>query len=461
MILAGNDMENVTKKFIETVNYYKLINKKENLLVMVSGGRDSVALLYLIYKLFSKNLHLFHLNHLIRENSSKDESFVKELAAKLDLKITTLKFDVKKYADEHKLSIQDAARKIRYRLALETAESNNLSKIATGHQADDNIETFLYRLVKGSGLTGLKAIPIKRGPFIRPLLEITREEITGYLKSNRYEYIDDPSNVKTVYARNKIRLELIPKLLEINPSFLSTAQSTIDIINEDDQYIDTAASGFFNKASLTSETANITLKYFFGLDRSIQRRFIRLAVQHVKGDLLGIEYKHIRDIQANADKPNFQMDLPDNLVVFSESGNLIFALKTTMTPVRYESVESTIPGEVYIEELDLSIENKLVEPLKTSDPSNVVLDYQKIKPPLTIRQWDDGDRFMPLGMKDQKKLHDFFIDRKIPKRLRSNIPIVEDSEKIIWIAGMEIDERVKVTDNTKQGLKLKIAPGKL
>lgn len=451
----------IEKKFLETIHHYKLINKDEKILVMVSGGRDSVALLHLLYDNISKNLHIFHLNHLLREDSYEDEDFVRNIAGKMKLPLTILQFDVKSLSEERKLSIQDAARKVRYRLSTETAKNISASKIATGHQLNDNVETFLYRLIKGAGLSGLRSIPIKRKNIIRPLLNISRDDITSYLKSNKIGYIEDPSNIKLVYTRNKIRHGLIPKIKEINPSFDETIQSVIDIIGQDDDFIEDQAQKVIKKSVLSPEIVETDYEDFKILPNPLQRRFIRLAVSHIKGDLLGLEYKHITSIQEKSQYYNFSMDLPDNTVVFREADKLIFSSRSLIEKTVIKPKQLPVPGKAYFKELDLTIENKEYKPIPHLTSMEPVIDFDKIKPPLSVRQWADGDRFQPLGMQNKKKLQDFFTDRKIPSRLKSNIPIIADSEKIIWIAGLEIDDRVKITKKTTRGLKFRMINGRL
>lgn len=456
--MAKLEIEN---KFLQTVRKYDLLHEDEKILVMVSGGRDSVALLHLLYDNLTKDLHVFHLNHLLRETAQMDEDFVSKIANNIDLPVTTLKYNVKDFADRRKLSVQDAARKVRYRLAFETAEKFGISKIAFGHQLDDNVETFLYRLIKGSGLSGLRSIPVKRDTIVRPLLNITRAEITAYLKEKQIDFIDDPSNIKPVYARNKIRLEIIPKIAEINPSFNQVIQSTIDIIEQDDSLIDLQAKVVFNEHKISPEIVELDYVNFIELAKPIQRRFTRLAISHIKGDLLGIEYRHICEIQNKSSNRNFRMDLPDNVAVFREADKLIFSSKSFLDAITFKPIPLPIPGKAVIEELDLSIESKETRPVMILNASEPVIDLESIKLPLEIRQWSNGDRFQPLGMSSEKKLQDFFTDKKIPKRLRKNIPIIADKEKIIWVAGIEIDDRVKLTKQTTKGLKLRLVTGKI
>jgi tRNA(Ile)-lysidine synthase len=454
--MAGLEIES---KFLQTISKYNLLETDEEILVMVSGGRDSVALLNLLFNNISKNLRIFHLNHLLRESAQKDADFVTSLAVNMKLAVTSLEYDVKSFSEEKKLSIQDGARKIRYRLAYETAQKYNINKIAFGHQLDDNVETFLYRLIKGSGPSGLKSIPVKRGPIVRPLLNISRDEITKYLAENKMAYIDDPSNIKPVYARNKVRLEILPRIKEINPSFNKVIQSTIDIISQDDLFIENYAKVVFNKCAISPEIVEIDYELFSSLSNPIQRRFMRLAISQIKCDLLGIEFRHISEIQNKSSYYNFRLDLPDNITVFREADKLIFCNRSFLESVSYKPRPLHVPGNTVIKELDLSIAAKITAPTLILNANEPVIDLKKLKLPLEIRQWVDGDKFQPLGMTNKKKLQDFFTDKKIPKRLRKNIPIIVDREKIVWIAGLEIDNRVRLTNKTIEGLKLRLVKG--
>jgi tRNA(Ile)-lysidine synthase len=302
-----------------------------------------------------------------------------------------------------------------------------------------------------------------RGRIIRPLIEVSRKEIEDYLEENGIEYRLDESNLKLDYLRNRVRHQLIPLLLEQNEKFRENILNTITLISDDDIFLDNAAEEAFKKiAHQTDDDITFDYSKLSKLSFAIQRRVIRRAIEILKGNLREIEFKHIDLILGEMEQGRYvQIDLPGGIVALNEYGNLVFTLRDEFKAGSLSKIELKIPGVTTIPSLGVEISAKLEEPTKVDlsailNREKAFLDFEKLELPLSVRTRLSGDRFIPLGMSNEKKLHDFFVDKKISKRKRDKIPVVESQGRIVWIGRMVIDERAKVTDQTKKILVLEI-----
>lgn len=433
-------------------------------MVSVSGGMDSLSLLHLLYDLredLRVTLHVFHLNHMIRgEEAEEDMRFVKDFAQKLNLPCTALSFDVSAYVAENRLSLEEGAREVRYMLLEKVADEIKADKIVLGHHRDDNVETFLMRILRGAGAEGLRGILPVRGKCIRPLIEVGKEEIENYCQINNLEFRVDTSNLSLFYERNKIRHKLIPVLEEYNPKFKEIISNTIEILDEENAYLSCLAEECLAKlAEQSKDLIKISSLKLLSLPLAIQRRLARKIIELIKGDLRGIEFKHIEKVLEGAafEEKSFQMDLPGDLVVFSEQKKVVVAKKETLKkPSLFEQVLK-VPGKTEIEELRVDLAADFVDNkglVIKNDKSIAYLDADKLKFPLKVRTRRLGDRFKPLGMQEEKKLHDFFIDEKVVKRERDRVPLVLSGEQIVWVVGYRIDDDFKVDSKTRKVLEI-------
>jgi tRNA(Ile)-lysidine synthase len=466
-------MSHLKRKVLDTVQKYDMIRPGEKIVVGVSGGPDSMALLYLLYDLrddLECNLHIAHLDHKLRGAESKaDAAFVEEHARKLSLPVTVAALDVCRMILPGE-SLESGARRIRYEFYERVIVSTRASKIALGHNADDQAETVMMRLLRGSGAQGLGGIPpVRDSKFIRPLIEVSRSEIDEYLEQLQIKPRQDSSNLSTVYERNKVRLELIPMLeREYRPNIKQILQQTGDILREeDDLLIDLAREGMDNCVQFPDvRTAIIRISDFRGYHLALQRRILRLAIEKLTGDLSGFDYDHIRNVL--------------NLALFGATGNVVslprglsaekvydeLILRPGRPETRVEPFDYSvrIPGETKIPELGLSIRTIGPERVHTGefqsnkDRFREIFDYDKIRGELHLRNRRPGDRFQPLGMSGMKKLKDFFIDEKIPSGLRDRIPILTDAANILWVVGYRMDDRFKITANTEKQLVITAIP---
>lgn len=467
----SREVPDLEEKVLAAISKYNMLEKGDKVLISVSGGPDSIALLHLLFSihtLLNLQLHVFHLDHMVRGDSSREDAiFVKKLASALGIPVNSLSYDIPAYIKDKNLSLQEGAREIRYRLLDEVCDEVGADKIATGHNANDQVETFLMRMIRGTGASGLKGIPPVRGRIIRPLIEVSRNEIEDYLKYNQFDCRLDESNLKMDYLRNRVRQRLIPFCLEENEKFCLNILNTIELISDDDAFLEQMAEDSFGELVGDKGDNVIVIKYaaLSKLPIAIQRRVVRRALQLIKGNLKEIEFKHVDLLLGEmGHEGSGPIDLPGGIVVLNEYGNLTITLREELDPkYRCQSlkVELTIPGVTNVPDLGINIIARLEDADKVDVGSNnkkekAYLDFEKIALPLWVRTRSPGDRFVPLGMSHRKKIQDFFVDNKIPKRKRDRIPIIESQGQIVWIGKIAIDDRVKVTGSTEKVLVLEV-----
>ncbi len=448
-----------------------MLEPADKVLVAVSGGPDSIALLHLLHSIdssFQLALHVFHLDHMMRgKSSAEDAVFVQDQAKALGIPVTSLSFDIPAYIRDKNMSLQEGARIIRYQLLNQVCDQLNFDKIATGHNADDQVETFLIRMIRGTGLSGLTGIPPVRGRIIRPLIGASRTEIEKYLADQELDHRSDESNLKMDYLRNRVRHRLIPLCSEENEGFRDNILNAIMLLREDEAVLTRIADQWFQEAARyeNGEILVLQRESLSKLDLAIQRRVLRKAVEIIKGDLKEIEFKHIESALSEMDeRGSAQIDLPGRIVILNEYGNIIVALKEhAQGQFRLPSteIEIKVPGITTIPSLGVDMIAKLediqsVDIGRNARAERAYLDLQRVELPLQVRTRVPGDRFIPLGMSKEKKLQDYFVDNKIAKRKRDRIPIVESQGRIVWIAGMTIDDRAKVTKDTEKVLVLEV-----
>jgi len=451
----------------------KLIAPRDRVLVAVSGGVDSLALLYLLHH-FSKDigfkLFVAHLNHLSRKKESyEDARFVKGETDKLSLPCFIGEVDVGKEKSKLKTSFQEAARILRYQFLEKTLLSIDGDKIAVGHNADDHIETILINLLRGTGLRGLSGIREKRGNIIRPILKCTRAELELYLKKQNHSYRTDTSNKDKKYLRNEIRHDLIPFLRKFNNNISNNLADLAGIVREEDELISGIVRDLYSKIVVTEtgkRKLNFKIHDFQKQVSAIKKRLAREAVEEIKGNLRSITTAHIRqilDLFSRA-RVGSRLKLPGNVIVVCGYDAVSFFLSDKLelpeacsSEMDQESIRLKIPGETSLFEGRLQIYTEFAEPpIIFPTPINTMqayLDFDKTGEVIHARFFQPGDHFVPLGMRGHKKLKSYFIDRKIPRERRSNIPILTNAEDdIIWVYGERISERFRVTNSTKKVL---------
>jgi tRNA(Ile)-lysidine synthase len=477
---------------IKTIESFNMIDKGDKILISVSGGPDSVFLTQLlcfmipVYKL---KLYGFCLDHMTRGGeSTRDSLFVKELYRKLGIKLFSRKIDVKKWCRSNNLSFQEGARRLRLEKLFEISEKNNIDKIAVGHNADDNIETFIMHLVRGAGARGLSGIKPVSGKIIRPLIETLRNNIIDYLKRNNISYCVDKTNLENIYFRNRIRNKIIP-LIEKEcraSSFRSNVMRSISILKEESEFLKEYSLDKLLKAALIKRNKSGEDVIFIKVPVlkiskepvAVQRRMVLSALEMTGNTLKDISFKNVDDILGICTSGGeYKTVYPGKRSGVFKAGSYIYFVNTGIKVNLPAEIRSFLRGirsdnkkgkelkigtRARLGALNMELQSELLRPgnkkinLNHVEKTEAFLDYDKIKPPLKVRNWKSGDKFYPLGMKKEKKVQDFFIDSKIPVNLRKLIPLFTDSEKIIWVGNHRIDDRVRVTKSTKRVLHLKL-----
>lgn len=447
------------KKVKETIREYRMISPGDKVLVAVSGGPDSVALLRsldLLREELDISLHVAHLDHRFRgEESAEDARFVVEVADKLGISVTAEAIDVPDLVRRTGLSEEECARRVRYEFLDRTAERVGASKIALGHTADDQAETVLMRLIRGSGTHGLSGIPpVRSGRFIRPLIRIGRKEVEEFLAELGQTYRIDSTNLKPIYTRNRIRLELIPLLARYNPNISSVLARTGEILAAEDELLSQIAEEELRRRLIEGDQGYVRFSIvgFDGLHIALRRRIVRRTIEMAKGNLLDIDLSHVSSVlrMISGEKPNAEADLP-GVRVERRYSELIATVHPREDKPRYE-YRLDLPGEVEISEAGVRLiaEVRDEKPELPVSEEIAVLDLERLSPPLIVRNRRPGDRFRPLGMKGSKKLKDFLIERKVPIEERDKVPILISNGEIVWVVGYRIDERFKVRNETRR-----------
>jgi len=438
----------------------KLIEKGDNVLVGVSGGIDSTVLLNLLVS-FQKGLPFHigvaHVNHLLRgEESERDEVFVAKLADSFSLPCYIKKLDIKRYAVVHGLSLQHAGRNIRYEFFQEISEKHNYNKIAIAHNADDQIETFLLRIIKGTGIRGLSSIPVKRDNIVRPLLTSYRSEIEEYARGCSLSFVEDSSNKKTIYERNFIRQEILPLMEKINPVFREKIGDLLRDFSLVNELFNRKVEVFLNdEMQKANDEVLIKVDALNAIDEETRFRVFSEILMTMEPRFIPLrEHIHLIEQILMGRKPNLSIILPHHMRVSKAYGVLRFTQKPEQTLIEDFFPVSRGRNDIPLLNLTLYVMTEEKRPQQFGPSNNVVyLDMDKVEN-LFIRTFRNGDRFIPLGMKSAVKLKDFFISQKIPRERRRTIPLLISGKEIVWVIGYRIDERYKITDNTHHILKV-------
>jgi tRNA(Ile)-lysidine synthase len=453
-------------KVKETIKKYSLLNPGDRVLVAVSGGPDSVCLLAVLQALANDldlTLHIAHLDHMFRGKESADEAlFVSKLAKKFVIPATIEKFDVPAYCLERGLSPQEGAREVRYDFLQRAAATAGASLIATGHTANDQAETFLMRLIRGAGASGLSAIPPARENIIRPLIETTRDEVLKYLNDRELAFVTDSSNIKPVYTRNRIRMEVLPVLQRFNPRIVATLAAEAGQLRDEDEAIEGYCTTLSDSILVQKENAVFVKRNEFNtLPPAFRRRLLKKA-----SDLAGMESSGLSRIQIDeaiafmaVAQTGRTMGLPPGLTIGREYDRFVISARSGTEG--YSNI-IMIPGMTVIPELRMEIETVVAGqvPEEREDINYVwqaLFDYDKIGPILTLRNRLPGDWFCPAGMAGKrKKIQDYFVDEKIPRRKRDLVPLLCSGEDILWVVGLRTDERCLPGPATKRVLIVRV-----
>lgn len=467
------------KKVSDFIKAKKLFSDATKLLLAVSGGADSMALLYVMNALSTHHflrvtLQCAHINHQLRkEQAQRDEDFVIAQAAKLRLGITTKRIHVREFAREKKLSIETAARELRMQALFDIAESNNCDYIVTGHQKDDNAETVVHRLLRGTGFRGLAGIwPMrefsKNIRIARPMLCVTRDQITKYLHQNKLLWCEDLTNADCRYTRNHIRLQLLPALQsDCNGSLTEQLFELSGSARRFYKRISSHADELWPKlAHFTDGKLSLNLVLFSRQSQPVKVELIRRSFAHIGCGEASITQRHYKGILQLAEQNTTGklLRLPDGFVVRREYDSLSFsriqlAPPKTCQPDQSRCIHLRIPGRTQFDRYSIKAAKYAGTgfPKDSTSKSSECFDLDKIKLPLSIRFRRLGDRFVPLGQKTETKIGKFLTAQKVPPDDRQKVLVVADREKIIWLWPVRMSEQVKITDKTQNILQLQIS----
>lgn len=455
-----HEVDDLVRKTKEIIKKEGLITEGDKVLVACSGGIDSVTLLFVLREISHElplELGIAHVNHLLRgAEADRDEDFVKGLADKFSLPCYIKKINVSDEARKLGKSVQHAARDIRYRFFDEIADTLHFNKIAVAHNLDDQVETFLLRIVKGTGIHGLSSIPVKRGRIIRPFLTIYRSSIEEYVKTRAISFVHDSSNLKTKYERNFVRKELLPVMKRMNPAVKEKISALLRDLTAINSVFDREADDFLNKKR-KDNSGSITLDALEvqKLNEEVRYRVLVRIFQEVEPRFFPLR-EHIRLIEKilKGKRPNLLAVFPYETVARKTYGHITFAKKVEASPVKEKF--KIFSGINNIEPLRLSLEVAEMDDQSGAIPIAPNIGYFDLEKlgSLSVRTFETGDRFVPLGMSHEKKLKDFFIGIKLPKEKRRHIPLLLSDHDIIWIVGYRIDDRYKVTRETRRVLKV-------
>lgn len=421
--------------------------KSKKLLIAISGGVDSVVLTHLLHQL-NFDISLAHCNFQLRgEENDKDEEFVKNLGKKLGISTHTTRFNTNEYADSNKLSTQLAARELRYNWFDKLSKEYSFEHLLTAHHADDNLETFLINLTRGTGLEGLTGIPPINGNIVRPLLVFSREEILNYAKQNNIEWREDESNSETKYLRNKIRHQVTPILKELNASVLKNFNKTIDHLKESQQIIDDKIEDITYE--IISKEGNL-------LKINIEKL---LKLSNPKAYLYQLlkpyEFREWNDVQNLIYAQSGKQILTKNYTLLKDRDFLLLlrtseksSIKEEVYTIREENKEITAPIKLLL---------KRVQEKTDTNQKSIYVDNELLSYPLKLRRWNSGDFFYPTGMLGKKKISKYFKDEKISIINKNKIWLLCSSKnEIIWIIGKRQDRRFLPTDKTTKLLQISI-----
>jgi len=458
----------LNERVLRFIKEQHLVSERLTLVVAVSGGADSVCLLHILFKFREElgiNLHVAHLNHQLRGTESEDDAhYVAGLAQQLGIPATIEQRDVKAYQAQQRLSPEEAAREVRYTFLAQVVESVRADRVAVGHTVDDHLETILMHLIRGTGTGGLRGLqPLGRWQssgndltVIRPLLELSREETADYCLQHQLMPCTDTSNLSLSPLRNRIRHQLLPLLQSYNPRVGDALLRTARIASDEFTYLNNEVARLWDDiVSSGNKTITLNKSKLSQLNPALKRLLLRASIEKLLGNLKDIESRHIEELMDALDKPAGKtISLPQGLTLSIEYDQYLLGTDpASLAPFPTLEAESPlkIPGETLLPGWQIAATITEREPLTEKDDAfTACFDLDKVGNKLTVRHRRPGDRFQPMGMSQSKKLNAFMIDTKIPKAWRQRVPIVCSPTHITWVVGWRIDERAKVTDNTRQ-----------
>jgi tRNA(Ile)-lysidine synthase len=436
----------------------------------VSGGVDSMAMFHLLLRLRARyhiSLHVAHLNHDLRgTESAETANFVRRQCEAHQIPATITTADGRTLRDRGVGSLQAAARDLRYRFLEQVADEQGAARIALGHHRNDQAETVLMNLLRGSGVRGLGGIPPVRGRIIRPLIDCSREEIERYARQQGIPYVDDSSNQVLLYSRNRIRLELLPELAKrYNPRVVHAMANAATILEAEDALLNAMAEKELRAVliSRSPEELVLSIPRMATLPSALRWRIIRRSAEYLRESRSGLTFQQTLAIDRLLLTGGAQgtIQASGGLRARRAGDGIVLSVGEGKVGGCISSSPLAVPGITAIPGSLLSLRSDLLEGWPRcelpSDAWTALLDADCAGQDLHVRRWEPGDRFIPLGMSGRKKLQDFFVDAKVPRDQRGSIPLMVSGDQIAWVVGFRVDERFKVTDSTRRILRVRAA----
>lgn len=437
------------KKFIKTLIKNRLIEKGDAVVLGISGGPDSISMLHLFCSIreeWALTLYAVHLNHQFRGIlADEDAEYVERVCNEWKVPLYSFSSNVEQLSKKLKTSFEDAGRQERYRLFFKIRDDLNAQKIAVAQNKNDQAETVLMRLIRGSGIEGLSGIDyFREDGVIRPILDCSRDEIMAYCDEQILKPRIDHTNDDVTYTRNKIRKQIMTQMTEVNPNVIDQIVRTSQLLRDENTFVEKMTDVVFAESvNVGNGQHEICLNKFNELDDAIKRRILRKCIKLLRGHLTDVSYNEIETIIALANenktgnKKNYH-----NVLTFEISYDKL---------IIYLGKKKTRQENYLLEVKEMTREEYTNYPLLSHE---IAVDKNKISGSLRIKNRENGDKFQPLGLRGHKKLKDFFIDEKVPRDERDNIPIVCDDIGIVWIVGYRQDCRYTVDNDTSKVLVL-------
>lgn len=434
-----------------------MLEQGDRVLLGVSGGPDSVALLHLLYSrsaLYNIQLFVVHVNHQLRLEAAEEAQYVQQLADQFGLDFRLFSVDVADFAAKNGLSFEQAGHEVRFACFQEAAEQWNITKLALGHHRDDRVESVLMHLIQGCGLDGLTAMPPKDGWLIRPLAEVSKRELVQYCQMQQLHYFVDATNLETGCLRNQIRLELLPQLQQYNPQIVLALLRLQDSCRAELDYLEQSTKALWEQyGHQKKDCVMFPAEILRQQHEALQRRLVRLLYQLLTGAEKNLTFQHTEQMRTMAlrQEGSQQLSLPGNVIFLRQYHQLCLKWQE-QEDIRHYCYKWNLRSPFFLEIWPSQFfADFLDHPVSVpADFYQVLVDADQLAETIEIRCRLPGDKIQPQGMQGHKKLKKFLIEKKIPVEERAKIPLFLSEEEIIWIPGYFLADRVKITNKTKR-----------
>lgn len=450
-------IKTIDQKILKFIEEESLLSKGDKVLVALSGGADSVFLLSFLLKYkkrFDLKLSAFHLNHNLRgKEAIDDEKFCRSFAKQNKIEYFSASKNVKAFAKKNKISVEEAGRNLRYSELERIAGKNGFNKIATAHNANDNTETVLLNLIKGTGLKGIAGIPVKRGKIIRPVLTVTKDEILSYLGKKKIPFRTDSSNLSSEYERNFLRNEIIPTLkVKLNVQLDNTLLKSSKVFRSISAALEKQIEAIIIDAvEYKGKQLSINIDETLKLDENLVGEFFKKTVPaYFSVELSNQNIKALNSLLKK--QKGKRVSLPEGLMAYRESKKILISKRKKF---EIKNVEISVGKSKKINDGVISINKVFLRDAKKNNDSSIeYISGDDISGKFILRTWKDGDRFYPLGMKGSKKISNFLTEQDIPSYKKKEQLVLTNSGKIVWVVGLRLDDMFKLKANSKKVFKL-------